>query len=448
MLLQQFPLLVNASKEELHTLERSVLKKLDYKFLIIVTLMLLMSYLDRINISNARLAGLQEDLGMTDIPANIILAKTKPRIFLPTIMLAWSAVTISMPAMKSPWSFMLCRFLVGITEGPFFPGVCLVTTSWYTKSESPSRMAIWHAGNIISNRFSGLLAAGILTNMDGIAKLRSWQWFFLFEGIASILIAGLGYWGLPNYPSNSPHYFSPEETEMAQYRMTVSSGGQSEDDEGGAMTGFWQAVKDPFTWIFAAMHFTIILSQSFKDFFPSIVKTLGYSKIVTYLIQAPPYFVTYGLTLLVSWSSGRHVEHCWHIIGAMCVSITGCVIMISTLNTGARYFSLFMLVTGPFIALIIHVPWETSVVPGPRTKRAALIAIANSISSTSHWFSPYFFLRSQEPRYQTGGGVIIAGGGATIIMCLIARWWVLRKNKQLEKIQEETGVVSSWRYCT
>ena len=88
-----------------------------------------------------------------------------------------------MPAMTSPWSFCLCRFLVGLTEGPFLPAVSLMTSSWYTKHESPLRMGIWHAGNIISNVISGLLAAAILTNMDNVAGMHAWQWFLLLEGM-------------------------------------------------------------------------------------------------------------------------------------------------------------------------------------------------------------------------------------------------------------------------
>jgi MFS family permease len=170
------------------------------------------SYLDRINVSNARLAGMQEDLHMTDVewsagislfyvgyiisqvPGNVIISKSSPRVIMPCIMLAWSAVTIAMPAAKSPWAFMLCRFLVGVTEGPFLPVVALMTSSWYTKEESPLRMGIWHAGNIISNVFSGLLSAAILTNMDNIAGLHAWQWFLLLEGIVSILVAITGFW--------------------------------------------------------------------------------------------------------------------------------------------------------------------------------------------------------------------------------------------------------------
>jgi MFS family permease len=232
---------------------------------------------------------MQEDLNMTDVewsagislfyvgyiisqvPANVIIAKGKPRLLLPLCMLAWSAVTISMPAMKTSWSFMLCRFLVGVTEGPFLPAVSLMTSSWYTKEESPLRMGIWHAGNIISNVISGILAAGILTNMDNVAGLHAWQWFFLLEGMVSILVAVLGFWYLPNWPGDTgTYYFTAEESAMAQYRADVSAGGISEDDEGSHWGGVAQAVKDPFTWMFAAIHFFLIIAQSFKDFLPSV----------------------------------------------------------------------------------------------------------------------------------------------------------------------------------
>ncbi|KAJ5027424.1 hypothetical protein J3E73DRAFT_410328 [Bipolaris maydis] len=92
--------------------------------------------------------------------------------------------------------------------------------------------------------------------------------------------------------------------------------------------------------------------------------------------------------------------------------------------------------------------WETTVVPRPRTKRAALIAIANCVSSISHWFSPYFFLRSQEPRYQMGGGIIIAGCGLAIVFSLLAKLWAERKNKAIEREEERTGEVTTWRFAT
>jgi hypothetical protein len=142
------------------------------------------------------------------------------------------------------------------------------------------------------------------------------------------------------------------------------------------------------------------------------------------------------------------LEHCWHIVFSMAMCLIGTVIMISTLEAGPRYFSLFLLCSGPFIALNLHISWETSVVPRPRTKRAALVAIANCASSVTHWFTPYFFMTNQAPRYQTGGGIIIAGCGLSIISCLVVRWWCMRKNKELEKRLAETGDSSTWRYVT
>jgi hypothetical protein len=178
-----------------------------------------------------------------------------------------------------------------------------------------------------------------------------------------------------------------------------------------------------------------------------IVDTLGFGSTETYLIQAPPYVIAYIVTLVVSWSSGRMLEHCWHIVGSIGICLIGASVMISTLDVGARYFSLGLLCSGPFVGLNIQLSWETTVVPRPRTKRAALIAIANCVSSVSHWFTPYFFLRSQEPHYQTGEGVIIAGTGLTIIACLVTRWWSMRKNKAVEAREAQTGEHTTWAVC-
>lgn len=124
------------------------------------------------------------------------------------------------------------------------------------------RMAIWHAGNTISNIISGFLAAGILHNMEGIGNLHAWQWFFLIEGAVSIVVACVAFFLLPNWPTNTK-WLSPQESEMAQYRVLVSSGGKDEG-VGGTWDGVKDAVRDPFTWMFCGMHFSLINAQSFN----------------------------------------------------------------------------------------------------------------------------------------------------------------------------------------
>ncbi|KEQ60578.1 MFS general substrate transporter [Aureobasidium melanogenum CBS 110374] len=463
--LARYPLIADKSPEELRKIEKALLRKIDWIFLPVVTLMLLMGYLDRINVGNARLAGMQDDLEMSDtmyslgisafyigyiisqLPATVYLARGRPQIQMPVHVVIWSAITACMAAMTSGWSFILCRFLVGVAEGPFLPMVSLMSSSWYTKEEAPFRMAIWHAGNIASNIFSGLLAAAILTTMEGVHGVSAWGWFFIIEGCVGVLVGLAGFYCIPNYPHNhNVKWLTEEQAQMAQYRMLVSSGGTSEDDDISAWQGVWLACKDPFTWIFTVLHFGLIVALSQKDFFPSIVKTLGYSKLMTYLIQAPPYVFAYLATLAISWSAGKYKEHCYHIIGSTVMCIVGTAIVISTLNPGARYFGMFFMCAGPFIGLNIHIPWETTNVFTPRAKRGAVVAITNCIASVSHWFTPYLFLREQEPLYQNGGAVIIAGAVMGIIGCLWCKWYVKKLNKKLEESEQANNLPKGWRY--
>ncbi|KAK0368682.1 hypothetical protein CLIM01_13956 [Colletotrichum limetticola] len=160
------------------------------------------------------------------------------------------------------------------------------------------------------------------------------------------------------------------------------------------------ALKDPFTYLFSAIHFCLIIAQSYKDFFPSILATLGFGATETYLIQAPPPIIAFLVTLAVSWSSGRMLEHGYHIIVPMLFTLAGCVVMITTLNVGARYFSMILLVTGPFLGL------------------------------------------------NTGGGAIITGCGLTVIFVLITKWYCWKKNKDLDEQERISGETSEWRYAS
>lgn len=146
-------------------------------------------------------------------------------------------------------------------------------------------MAIWHAGNTISNIISGFLAAGILEHMDQVGNLHAWQWFcklyfnileiwktdgalVIIEGAASIVVALAAFYLLPDWPHNTK-FLTEEEKEMAQYRVLLSNGGIDEGI-GGTWDGLKDAVRDPFTWLFCGMHFALVTAQSFKDFFPSV----------------------------------------------------------------------------------------------------------------------------------------------------------------------------------
>jgi hypothetical protein len=100
------------------------------------------------------------------------------------------------------------------------------------------------------------------------------------------VVAISGFWLIPNFPDNTgTYYLTPEESEMAQYRQLVSAGGISEDDEGDYWGGIWMALNDPFTYLFATIHFFLIISQSYKDFFPSVSPHISQKLSVTNLCE-------------------------------------------------------------------------------------------------------------------------------------------------------------------
>lgn len=105
----------------------------------------------------------------------------------------------------------------------------------------------------------------------------------------------------------------------------------------------------------------------------------------TYLVQAPPYAIAYAAACAIAWSSGRRQESFWHINVPIWGSMVGTALLISVSNVGARYFGACLLIIGTYNGLNLQLSWETTLVPAPRSKKAALIAIANCVSQVSHW---------------------------------------------------------------
>lgn len=180
-----------------------------------------------------------------------------------------------------------------------------------------------------------------------------------------------------------------------------------------------------------------------------IMKTFGFNTLTTYLIQAPPYAIAYISACLLAWSCGRMQESTWHVIIPIIVSAGGCGILIGTINVAARYVGIILLVSGTYSGLNLQLSWETTVVPAPRAKKAALIAIANCISQSSHWFSPYFYPRSQEPYYRMAGGLLLVGCALTVVSAGLVNWRARKLNKKLDEAEGWTpnsGVEKGWRY--
>ncbi|KAJ4186288.1 hypothetical protein NW767_012708 [Fusarium falciforme] len=176
--------------------EKRLKLKLDARCGLFV-LIYIMNYLDRNNIAAARLRGLQEDLKLDDneyatclsilyvgyilmqVPSNIFINRIqRPSLYLAAIMLIWGLISTLSGNTYNFAGMVTVRFFLGFTEAAFLPGALLILSKWYTRRELTKRNAILFCGNLISNAFSALIAAGVLSKMDGVLGHASWRWLF------------------------------------------------------------------------------------------------------------------------------------------------------------------------------------------------------------------------------------------------------------------------------
>ncbi|KAL2871159.1 major facilitator superfamily domain-containing protein [Aspergillus lucknowensis] len=219
--------------------ERRLLTKLDAAILSFASLGYFIKYLDQININNAFVSGMKEDLGMYqnqlnymqaawtvgyvigEVPSNMLLTRIRPRYWLPTMEVLWTVLTFSLSRCNTPTQFYVLRFFIGLAESTFYPGMQYIIGSWYRKDELAKRSCIFHTSSGIAGMFSGYLMAGVY-NLGGRGGFKGWQWLFVIDGVISLPIAIAGFFVLPDVPEiSNPWYLTEKEVKLAQRRMEL-----------------------------------------------------------------------------------------------------------------------------------------------------------------------------------------------------------------------------------
>ena len=177
-----------------------------------------------------------------------------------------------MRANVSSRSVLLTRFFLGVVEAPYYPGALYLLGIFYTRKEIATRISVLYTGNILATAFAGLIAAGIF-QMDDMAGLTGWQWLFIIQGAVTFLVAiGSGFI-LPDDPLKTK-WLTPEERELANARIVRDTVGAKHQTS--TFAGLKEASKDYKIWLFAFMQHMHLAANGFKNFFPTIVDTLGY----------------------------------------------------------------------------------------------------------------------------------------------------------------------------
>ncbi|KAF2116462.1 major facilitator superfamily domain-containing protein [Lophiotrema nucula] len=447
-------LLVDLTTEERGKLNLHVKRKIDLRLLPMMLLMYIMNYLDRNNIAAAKIAGMAKDLGLKNnqyqtalsilfvgyllmqVPSNLLLNKLgKPAIYLPCCMIVWGIISTATGAVQSFSGLVACRFFLGFVEAAYFPGCLYFLSAWYTREELVLRTAVLYSGSLISGAFSGLIAAGITSNMDGARGLGAWRWLFIIEGAITIVIAFFAFFIMPNFPRTTS-WLSEQEKQMAIWRLEEDIG---EDDwvnseEQTFLYGAKLAATDPKAWLLLACIYGFTSSGTVTTLFPSVVQGLGYNRIITLLLTAPPYVIGVLAILLNAWHADRTRERYMHVALPPVLAVIAFIIAAATTQFGPRYLAMCLMIGANYSGYVVALAWISNVIPRPPAKRAAALAGINALSNVCQIYAPYMYqgVDSYAPRYVVPMIVNAITSLWAIVFATVLRFVLVRLNKKIE----------------
>ncbi|KAI4729608.1 MFS general substrate transporter [Aureobasidium sp. EXF-10728] len=262
-----------------------ILKKIDMRLVPMLTVLYLLSFLDRGNIGNAKIEGLAEDLHLTGAEYN------------------WCLTDFN--------GLLIARIFLGVTEAGLFPGVVFYNTMWYCRYEVQVRQAYFFSAASVAGAFSGLLAYGI-SYMEGVGGLAGWRWIFILEGLLTFVVAIVAFFVLVDYPETAS-FLTVEERAFITYRLKYD--GQDANTEHGyrvAQTDrsdkkfLFAAFKDWQIWVNIVVYWGYVCPlYGISLFLPTIIKELGYKTTTAQLLTVPIYVVASAITIAVAYAADR-----------------------------------------------------------------------------------------------------------------------------------------------
>ncbi|TDZ22437.1 putative transporter [Colletotrichum orbiculare MAFF 240422] len=330
----------------------------------------------------ARLDGMEEELGMSSteyvtcvsilfvgyilgqIPSNMLITRVRPSWFMAGAMALWAVVSTLTAVAKDFKGLLLTRFFLGVTEAPFYPGALYMLAMFYTRQEIATRISILFTANICGAAFAGLIAIG---------------------GVITFIVSAASAFVLPDEPQNT-RWLTAEERQLAHSRVASDTVELHENTS--TWRGLLEASRDPRLWVLIFMQHFHMGASNFKNFFPTIVETLGFTRNVTLVLTCPPYLVSGVVSIAWAASCGHFNERVWHITVAKAVAVIGFVVACSTLNVGARYSAMCLFALGVSGCSSIILGWVSSTCGQTREKKAISLALVNTIATIGPIYIP------------------------------------------------------------
>lgn len=378
--------------------ERKLIRKLDLWIIPPVMLLYLLSFLDRVNIGNSRLYGLEDDLNLTgdqyqiavsilfvtyilsELPSNLVIKKFTPSRWLSFIATAWGIVATLTGLVQNYQGLIACRIILGALEGGLFPGLAIYLTMFYTKRELALRIGYLFVSAAIAGSMGGLLAYAI-GFMDGVVGQRAWRWIMILEGIPTAIL-GIAIWFWLADNPQSAHYLTPQERDLIELRMRRQIGHTKSSDQM-HKKDVYEGLCDWKIWLFCFGQFGAdVVLYGFSNFLPTIIGELGdWSTAQVQALTIPCYALGAISYLVVAWHSDRTQRRAIYAVAFGLICATGYAILVSTAPKAVRYFGCFLVAMGLYVIAGIPLAWLPSNNPryGKRTTASGMqLTIGNS----------------------------------------------------------------------
>ncbi|KAF2639948.1 MFS general substrate transporter [Massarina eburnea CBS 473.64] len=435
-------------------LEAKVRRKLDWHIIPLVSVLYLFAFLDRSNIGNARIAGMQEDLNLSSEEYDWLLTifyisyivfefqammwkVVPPHRWAAWCVFGWGLVS-SVQAGINTWpAAMALRFFMGVMEAGYGPGIPYLLSFFYLRHELGLRAGIFLSAAPLANTFAGALAYGITSGSPGIAK---WRVLFLVEGLPTIALAAVAWFYLPDSPEKA-RFLNEEEIAVVKARG-VRQAGAATRVGGMDWKQLGQGLIDPKGWILGLMYFSCNVSfASLPVFLPTILKEMGFSSINAQGLTAPPFFLSFLVTIITPYIADRTQQRGIMIGILTIIGGVGYVILATAKSVGARYFGVFMAASGIFPAIAGILPWVLNN-QGSDTRRGAGIVLLNIIGQCGPLLGTRLYPTSEGPFYVKGQSVCAGFMFFTTLLVILLRKLLAWENKKLDR---EYGTLAQQR---
>ncbi|KAG7661931.1 TNA1 [[Candida] subhashii] len=430
---------------------RKLMWKIDLWVVPPFCLLYFLSFLDRVNIGNANLYGLSDDLNLKgdqyniallvffvpyiffEVVANYLMKIITPHVLLSCVVFAFGALSIVLGFVKNFGGLVACRFFIGVTEAATFPSIFYLLSTYYSKAEAQRRFSAFFSCTALAGAASGAIAYRI-NDLHGVHGIESWRWIFIIEGAVTCGCALILFLSIADFPEEA-RFLNEEERKFIKTKLEILSGTASAFEIKNRVTDVVNCFKDPLIWLPALSYFGLIIpSYGYAYFSPAIIRELGYTAVSAQQHSVYPYLCAFGLmngSAFLSDCTGKRLPYA--VICCVIAAAGLSMVLGATDNAQVRYAGCFLASMGLLSSMPLVVCWA-AINFGSHIRKSVGTAWQIGFGNIGGIIATYIFLATDAPYYKKGLGASL-GGTVFSIICSIAYFFLCYRMNRIKKTE-------------